>query len=97
MATIQFKRKTEKVYNMDDSIAYEGFKIPRIRKMHCDMNAFRSHAKYGSYANSDMFEGMIARKMKELFPSGYIKLSDELPENVKINTSGFLAVVTIEV
>lgn len=96
MAKITFKRKVEKIYNYDDTLAYEGFNIPRITRNHCDMNAFRQHKRYGAYANSDLFEGMINRAVKQLL-GDYIKISDPLPEGVTIDATGFLVVVTINV
>lgn len=96
MATITFKGKFKSVYNMDDTLAYSYFAIPSIDRKHCDMAAFRSHAKYGAYANSDMFLGMLARAVAALFPSGRIRTNEAMPDNVTI-THGFLSTITIEV
>jgi hypothetical protein len=60
------------------------------------MAAFRSHAKYGSYANSDMFGAIIKRAFKETGVKEYIKLH-EIPANVTIDESGFLAKITITI
>jgi len=97
MATIEFKGKVKKVYNMDDSLAYEYIKIPALKKNHCDMAAFRSHKKYGGFANSDLFQNILARIKKQVFGNNSeLKLS-AIPENVKVNNSSFLAVVSFEV
>jgi hypothetical protein len=96
MARIQFKGKVQRVTNMDDTLAYEYIQVPVLDRKHCDMAAFRSHAKYGGYANSDLFKGMLARIRSDRFGSGMLKLS-AIPEGVNVDTSGFLAVVSIEV
>lgn len=97
MAKISFRAKVQQVYNMDDTLAYEYVQVPVLQRKHCDMNAFRQHSKYGSYANSDMFPGMLARIRKEICnSSGWIKLS-AIPEGVNVDTSGFLALVEFDV
>lgn len=96
MAQIQFKGKIQTVYNMDDSVAYKYIQIPQVDRKHCDMNAFRSHAKYGAYANSDLFKGMLRRIRQETFGKDILRL-DAIPPGVNVDTSGFLAVVTFDV
>lgn len=96
MATITFKGKFKSVYGMDDTLAYSYLTIPSIDKKHCDMAAFRSHAKYGAYANSDMFPGMLARIVSALFPHGRIQTNEAMPDNVTV-VHGFLSTITIEV
>ena len=96
MATITFKGKFKHVHNTDDTIAYSYLAIPAIERKHCDMSAFRSHAKYGAYANSDMFPSMLASIVGALFPSGRIRTNEAIPDNVTV-THGFLSTVTISV
>lgn len=96
MPTINFKAKIETIYRADDSVAWRWVKVPAIERRHCDMQAFRKNAKYGSYANSDMFGAVIKRALKEAGVKEYIKLHD-IPANVTIDEGGFLAKVTIEV
>lgn len=98
MAQIQFKGKVHTVHFTDKSKNYDYIKIPELDRKHCDMNAFRSHPKYGSYANSDLFKGMLSRIKVQKFGSltGQLKLN-AIPEGVTVDTSGFLAVVTFEV
>jgi hypothetical protein len=60
------------------------------------MSAFRSHPKYGSYANSDLFLGILRRVRSELFGDMGLVNLNALPANVTVDTSGFLAQVTIE-
>ena len=95
MATIQFKAKPETIYNMDGTVAYRRVKVPTLARSHCDMHAFRSHKKYGSYANSDLFPGMLKR-IKAERTGGYIRL-DRVPDGVTVDVSGYLACVSFEV
>ena len=96
MPTITFKAKVRHVFNMDNSIAYHDIKVPKITTRHCDMPAFRNHGKYGSFANSDMFSGIVTRALKNNGIGDYIRL-DSIPECVTIDNSKFLAVVTITI
>jgi|688.fasta_scaffold755502_3 hypothetical protein len=96
MPIISFKAKVETIYNADETPAWRWIKVPAIERRHCDMAAFRSHAKYGSYANSDMFGAIVKRAFKEAGVKEYIKLH-EIPANVTIDESGFLAKVTINI
>ena len=95
MAKISFKAKIQTVYNMDDTVAYHCIKVPELTRSHCDMDAFRRHPKYRSYANSDLFPGMLRRIRKDKF--GETIRLDKLPDGVTVDTSGFLAVVSISV
>jgi hypothetical protein len=94
MPTIEFRGKPEKVYNMDDTLAFTRIKVPAIKKHHCDMNEFRSHRKYSGLANSTLFPAMVARELREMGIRDYLILGD-LPNGVEIDLSGFLANVTI--
>lgn len=96
MAQIKFKGKVQSVYNMDDSIAYQYIQVPALDRKHCDMGAMRQHPKYGSYANSDLFKGMLNRIRKTVFGGEMLRL-DRIPESVTVDTSGFLAVVSLDV
>ncbi len=95
-ARIVFKSKIHKVYNHDDTLAYLYVSVPVFKRHHCDMNAFRSHHKYGGYANSDLFPNMLRIIKENLFPSGILRL-DNIPENVDIDDSGFLATITVTI
>ena len=97
MARITFKGKPETISNVDGSLAYEYIRVPVLDRKHCDMGAFRSHPKYGSYANSDMFKGMLARIRSELVGGSLGLRLDRLPANVTVAPGSFLAVVTVEV
>ena len=95
MANITIKAKKFTVYNMDDTVAYTAVKIPRIKTNHCDMNAMRSHKRFGSYANSNMFEAMINAHVKALGLPEILKL-DNVPDFINVK-DGFFTVVSFEV
>jgi len=95
MATIQFRAKVETVYNVDDSPAYQMVRVPQLRRAHCDMPAFRRHAKFGGLANSDLFPNVLNRIRRERL--GDMLRLDKLPPGVEVDTSGFLARVALEV
>lgn len=95
MAKITFKGKIETLRYIDNTIASVRIKVPTLERRHCDMHAFRTHPKYGAYANSDLFTGMLARIKREKL-GDFIKL-DAIPECVMVDQTGFLAVVTIDV
>jgi len=98
MAKITFKGKVEQVYNMDDTPAFLRIKVPEFKRSHCDMAAFRKHPKYGGFANSDLFAGILARIRRNTFGqySDYLRL-DQVPEGVNVDASDFLAIVSFEV
>lgn len=96
MTTIEFRAKVQRVYYADGQLAYTCVKVPKLGRQHCNMADFRRHPKYGSYANSDLFPSMLNRRAKELGVGEYIKL-DSVPAGVTVDTTGFLALVTVEV
>ena len=98
MATIKFKAKVRDVWDATGTtVDFRIVDVPDLTRKHCAMDEFRRHPKYGSYANSDLFPAMLRRiKMAITKPGGWIKL-DDLPDNVTVDASGFLAIVKIEV
>ena len=96
MARIEFKGKIKTQRYTDNSVAYEYIHVPTFTTKHCDMSAFRSHSKYGPYANSSLFMQMLAGIRKKIFGGDKLKLNN-VPEGVSIDTTGFLAVVSFEV
>jgi len=96
MATISFRTKVKKVYNADDTLAFEEFSVPKFNKSHCDMDAFRKHPKYGWLANSDFFNSVLLKIRKEIAPTGKLRM-DNLPKKVKLVKSGFISDFEIEV
>lgn len=96
MAKISFRTKLIKVHNPDDSFAFTQINVPDFKRHHCDMHGFRTHSKYGGFANSDLFPSILKRVKKEVAPLGFWKL-EELPQGVEVETNGFFATVTFEV
>ena len=98
MAKIKFKVKPEPVtYVGDTEPSYYRLKIPTLARTHCDMPAFRVHPKYGPYANSDMFPGMLKRIKADIFRGKEFIRLDDIPPGVSVDTSSFLAVVSFDV
>jgi len=96
-ARIQFRAKKEAVtFAGDSEPSYYRVKVPVLDRKHCDMSAFRLHAKYCMYANSDLFKGMLARIKRDAFGGEYLRL-DRIPEGLEVDESGFLVVVTLYV
>ena len=93
-ATLTFRAKVKTVYNHDDTPAWRYVAVPVLARSHCDMHEFRTHAKYGGLANSDLFPNILSRIRRDV--GAEIRL-DRIPANVKIDESGFLARVTITV
>lgn len=91
---IQFKAKQRTVHNMDNSIHYVKIDVPKITRNHCDMHAFRVSRRFGGYANSDLFLGMIRGELKRLGIGEIVKL-DNVPDSMTVDGTGFLSVVTI--
>lgn len=106
MATIMFKGKFFSITDWDENFKYHGMKVPVFTRAHCDMAAFRSHPKYRWIANSDLFLNALARIRRDLPINGagtsseFLPLDDPaqpLPDNIHVDMSGFLAVVTVDV
>lgn len=98
MAKITFKAKAFDVFYADDTLAYRAVKVPAaFTRSHCDMAAFRSHAKFGGIANSDLFPNALARIRRDMFGVRDAIRLDQIPAGVSIDTSGFLAIVSFDV
>jgi hypothetical protein len=61
------------------------------------MSAFRRHPRYGSFANSDLFQNMLTRIRRDVFGTSDAVRLDRIPSGVLVDTSGFLATVSFEV
>lgn len=92
---IVFKTKFKPVRYVDGSRAHEGASLPKQLSPYADKDAFRRSRRFGSYANSDLFESLLQREMKRLGVPGYLKLG-QLPECVTVET-GFMSTVTIHI
>ena len=94
MPRITFKAKVRTMYNMDDTVAYQYIHVPEFTRSHCDMNEFRKYDKF--HANSDLFPVILRRIKLDAFGGRHLRL-DAVPPSVSVDTSKFLAVVTVEV
>lgn len=92
---VRFKTKPVKYQDLSDKNFYEYIKVPRISRSHCDMGAFRQSKRFGGYANSDLFPGMINRAVAELIHKGKFR-ADQKPIGVTTEP-GFLTTVIIDV
>ena len=98
MATIIFKGKVQDMLYSGETVpSYQYIKIPVLDRKHCDMSAFRNHPRYGGLANSDLFKSLLARIRRDIFGNSQVLKLSNLPAGVTVDTSGFLAIVTIEV
>lgn len=95
-ATITLKGKVKNMLECDGAIAYQYIQIPTLTRKHCNMHEFRTHPRFGSYANSDLFEGMLNRSKKGIFGHDTRLRLDQVPQNVTVDTSGFLATVIVK-
>lgn len=98
MNRIQFRAKVQTVhYARHDAPDHMYIQVPELKRSHCDMNWFRRSRRFGSYANSDLFLSMLKREMGRMGVESRIRLDRPFPAGVTVDTSGFLALVTIEV
>ena len=91
---ITFKGKIRERRYVDGELAYHYIPVPKLGRHHCNMSAFRASERWGMFANSELFAGVLAKLTREIFPRGYIRL-DSIPGGVEVDQSGFLAEVTI--
>lgn len=99
-AAITFKAKPISVLDCETgAIAYRLIRIPELTRKHCDMEAMRKHPRFGGLANSDLFPNVLKQIRRNILGSPYreeLRL-DQLPPNVTVDESGFLATVTITI
>ena len=73
----------------------EYVQVPKLTRHHVDMNKARQHPRFGGFANSDLFPAML-NGGAAVKPGKLIYL-DAIPPGVTVDTSKFLAVITLEV
>jgi hypothetical protein len=73
-------------------------KVPAMSQRHCvDLHAWRSsRGRLASLVNSSLFSGALRRALTDLGIGEYLDL-DRLPAGVTADTTGFLAVITIQI
>lgn len=101
---IVFRGKIQEVRYTDGTLAARYIRVPNLERRHvADMGAARQSRKFGGYANSDMFPSMIRRAAESAGCRDYgngtmrIDLHKPMPESIRVDESGFLATVTIDV
>jgi hypothetical protein len=92
MPQVKFKTRIEKTF---DETPRAFVRAPALKRSHCDMNAFRSSREFSSYANSDLFESILARA-KARSPLAKPIFLDSVPDGVTVETNGFFATVTCD-
>lgn len=92
---ITFRAKVREIHDGDVRRRY--VPIPVLDRRHCNMDAFRSSRRFGPYANSDFFKGMLARIRKDALHGSPWLYLDSAGPGVNVDTSDFLAKVTITV
>ena len=100
--TITFRAKVQECNYTDGTIASRYIRVPKLTRSHVDMEAARRHKRWGSFANSDLFQNILAREAvaagcKIVGGGMRVDLLSPLPSAISIDTSGFLAQVTITV
>lgn len=93
-ASITFLGKPVEVYDTDGDLVRRSLKVPEIKRSHCDMAAFRQSRRFGPYANSDLFRGMVTRELRALGIGRTIDTNNP-PDAVTLDESGFLVKATI--
>lgn len=105
---IVFRGKVQEMYYSDGTLAARYIRVPNLERRHvADMNAARKSRRFGFLTNTDMFPGAIR---KAAIANGCtdhgdykgsrgvcVDLHKPLPESIRVDESGFLATVTIDV
>jgi len=86
-ALITYKTKVRKM----DGKPYIDYKV-NVTKHDCNL---RPHQHY--YYNCDLFNGMLKHAVIQAQQKRTWQYLDELPEGITVNTSNFLATVTIQI
>lgn len=89
-AHINFRVKPELYEHGDYYI-----RVPVFKRRHCNMNTMRSHERLRHYANSDLFEGMLARVRRDMFGNNKGFFLSKAPDGVSVKQEGFLWEVSI--
>lgn len=88
---VQFKTKVKKMHQADDTVReYVEYKRKLVRT-DCNLRP-QDHA----YFNCDMFPSMLNRAYEDVTNRREWVYLDSLPDGVTVDTSKFLAVVTVK-
>jgi hypothetical protein len=97
MFNIEFKTKrAERQVFLDNGEMpiVRGWYIPELKRSHCDMSAARQCRKFGGYANSNIFEGMMRKAVAAKY-GDFIRVTDLIEgQDYK---AGFLDTITLTI
>lgn len=81
-----------------DGTKWHKINVPTIKFHHVDRESALKESKWSGYVNSTLFLPKINREIRNQFGSDYPIIDlRSVPDNVTIDTSGFLAEVTITI
>ena len=89
MKTVSFKTKVKEIWDGDIKKPFITFK-KSITRSDCDFN-YHEH----TYGNSDLFLNMLNGSYKQAINNKEWSKLENLPESVQVDSSKFLATVTI--
>jgi hypothetical protein len=94
---ITFKAKPVELFNPDGELVTHMVKIPELTRSHCNAAAFRTHPRWRGLANSDLLPAVLRRLRGAAFGrhTEWLRF-DQVPPGVTVDSSGFLAVVSID-
>jgi hypothetical protein len=95
--TLTFKTKIKQMYSPEGEKLYRYIEPPAFTRKHCDMHSFRTSRDYGGIANSTLFPGALKQLQARSGLTGVVNIDASLPDNVVIDDTKFLAVVTLTV
>ncbi len=90
-ALVEYKTKVKKLHDGDSIVDYVEFKRV-LSRSDCNLNACQH-----DYYNSDLFIGMLNGAYKNALKNQQWARISDLPASVTIDTSKFLAVVTVKI
>ena len=90
MAEIKFKAKAVEIAGRN------AVKVPTIKAHHCNMAQFRTGHKLSGFANSNMFQQVLARELRQAGVTEWLYL-DNLPACVSQVKKGFILEITINI
>ena len=94
---LEFKSKVKQYNYTDGTPGRQFYNVPAFTRNHCSsLQAFRTSKRFGGFANSDFFPGILCGTVRNLGIGSRLYV-DSIPEFVQIDTSGFLSVITITI
>ena len=92
-----FRTKLDPItYYGQEEVDHVNIRVPRPAENHIDRAAMRRDKEWSDFSNSSMLFGCVSRALGLAGVGKTLRL-DRLPESVTVDTSGFLAVVTVQI